>query len=246
MLMDHYFSAMKDVLAKVEDTQRGSIEEAAAEIARRLADGAAWHLLDTGHMLMFEGVGRTGGMMALRPIKVTCGIDNPVRFRQGASSGAVGYDSIPGFAEYVIGRSNIMPGDVLMIGSVSGYNYFPVDLALKAGELGCMTVAITAVEYSKELAGKHPSGKRLFEACGYVLDNCTNYGDTLVPVEELGQSICPASGISASYILWALQSAVIERLLAAGKNPGVYVSNHMPGAREANQRGLAQYEEVGY
>ena len=84
------------------------------------------------------------------------------------------------------------------------------------------------------------------EACEYVLDNCTNYGDTLVPVEELGQSVCPASGISASYLLWAVQSTVIEELLAMGIKPGVYVSNHMPGAAEANQRGLSQYEQLGY
>ena len=87
------------VLAKVETTQRDAIEKTAEEIARRLAEGAVWHLLDTGHMLMFEGVGRTGGMMAVRPIKITCEIENPVRYRPGASSGAVGYDSISGFAD---------------------------------------------------------------------------------------------------------------------------------------------------
>lgn len=246
MLMDRYFSAMKDVLAKVETTQHDAIERAAQAIAERLSEGGAWHLLDTGHMLMFEGVGRTGGMMAVRPIKITCEIDNPVRYRPGASNGAVGYDSIPGFADYVIGRSNIMPNDIIMIGSVSGYNYFPVDLALKARELGCVTIALTSVEYSSHLTSKHPSGKRLFEACEYVLDNCTNYGDTLVEVQELGQSICPASGVSASYIMWGLQSTVVEKMLQLGKKPSVYISNHMPNAAQINQRGLDQYEEKGY
>lgn len=246
MLMDRYFESMRAVLDKVEETQRGTIQELGRQIAARLAGGAAWHLLDTGHMLMHEGVGRTGGLMAVRPIKITCEIDNPVRYRPGASSGAVGYDSIPGFADYVIGRSSIMPGDILMVGSVSGYNHFPVDLALKAREMGCLTAAITSLAYSGRLKSKHPSGKRLFEACEYALDNCTNFGDTLVPVEELGQSICPASGISASYLLWAVQSTVIEELLAQGIKPGVYISNHMPGAAESNRRGLDQYEKHGY
>ena len=246
MLMDQYFEAMKGVLAKVETTQRDAIEKTAEEIARRLAEGAVWHLLDTGHMLMFEGVGRTGGMMAVRPIKITCEIEIPVRYRPGASSGAVGYDSISGFADYVIGRSSIVAGDIVMLGSVSGYNYFPVDLALKTREMGCLTVALTSVEYSSRLTSRHPSGKRLFEACEHVLDNCTNYGDTLVPVEELGQAICPASGVSASYIMWALQSTVVEKLLAMGKKPGVYISNHMPGAAQINQCGLDQYEKKGY
>lgn len=63
MLMDQYFSAMKAVLTKAEETQREVILAAADEIAARLEKGGAWHIMDTGHMLMFEGVGRTGGMI---------------------------------------------------------------------------------------------------------------------------------------------------------------------------------------
>ena len=160
MLMDEYFGAMKGVLEKVEQTQREAVLEASAEIAERLAHGGAWHIMDTGHMLMFEGVGRTGGMMAVKPIRITCEIQNPVRHRPAPARGIVGYDTIPGFADYVLGRANVLPDDVIMIGSVSGYQYFPVDLALKANEMGCATVAVTSVEYSGHLTGKHPSGKR--------------------------------------------------------------------------------------
>ena len=81
MLMDEYFSAMKNVLTKAENTQRETILAAADEIANRLEKGGAWHIMDTGHMLMFEAVGRTGGMMAIKPIKITCEIQNPVRYR---------------------------------------------------------------------------------------------------------------------------------------------------------------------
>ena len=178
MLMDEYFSAMKNVLTKAENTQRETILAAADEIANRLEKGGAWHIMDTGHMLMFEAVGRTGGMMAIKPIKITCEIQNPVRYRPSPARGIIGYDSIPGFADYVLGRANVLPEDVIMIGSVSGYNYFPVDLAIKANEMGCATIALTSVEYSSHLTSKHPSGKRLFEACTYCIDNCTNYGDT--------------------------------------------------------------------
>ena len=246
MLMDQYFSAMKDVLESVEQTQRDTIVAAAAAIADRLARGGAWHIMDTGHMLMFEGVGRTGGMMALKPIRITCEIQNPVRYRPSPARGGQGYDSIPGFADFVLGRANILPDDVVMIGSVSGYNYFPVDLAIKANELGCLTVAITSVQYSSRLKSRHPSGKRLFEACTFCLDNCTNYGDTLVDVPALGQRICPASGVSASYLMWALQSTVVEQLLARGLKPGVYISNHMPDAARLNGEALSHYEQYGY
>lgn len=246
MLMDEYFSAMKGVLNRVETTQRETILAVAEEIAGRLSRGGAWHIMDTGHMLMFEGVGRTGGMMAVKPIRITCELQNPVRYRPSPARGMIGYDSIPGFADYVLGRANILPEDVIMIGSVSGYNYFPVDLALKANAMGCATVAITSVEYSSHLTSKHPSGKRLFEACTYCLDNCSNYGDTLVEVPELGQSICPSSGISASYLMWAVQSTVVEKLLEKGLKPSVYISNHMPDASRINGEALENYEKYGY
>lgn len=246
MLMDKYFEAMKNVLTTVENTQREKIIKVSEEIANRLAKGAAWHIMDTGHMLMFEGVGRTGGMMALKPIKITCEIENPVRYRPSTSNGAVGYDSIPGFSDFVIGRSNIVSGDIIMIGSVSGYKYFPVDLALKCNEIDCLTVAITTVDYSSKLKSDHPSGKRLFEACNYYIDNCSNYGDTLVEVKELEQKICPASGISASYTMWAIQSTVVEKLLEKGLKPSVYISNHMPNAKNINDSGLENYANNGY
>lgn len=98
MLMDEYFGAMKGVLEKVEQTQREAVLEASAEIAERLARGGAWHIMDTGHMLMFEGVGRTGGMMAVKPIRITCEIQNPVRHGprlRGASWATTPFPALP-------------------------------------------------------------------------------------------------------------------------------------------------------
>ena len=86
----------------------------------------------------------------------------------------------------------------------------------------------------------------MFEACTYCIDNCTNYGDTLVDVPELGQRICPASGVSASYLMWALQSTVVEKLLAKGLKPSVYISNHMPDAARINGEALDHYNKFGY
>lgn len=246
MMMDRYFEGMKNVLSEIETTQRSNIQAAAQEIADRLERGGAWHIHDTGHMLMFEGVGRTGGMMALKPIKVTCEIQNPVRYRPSGARGIVGYDTIPGFADYVLGRANILPDDIIMIGSVSGYQYFPVDLAIKAKEMGCATVAITSVDYSSHLKSNHPSGKRLFEVCDYCLDDCCKYGDTLVECEEIGQGICPGSGVAASYLMWALQCTVVEKLLAKGLKPSVYISNHMPNATQLNGKAMEQYQKTGY
>ena len=82
MMMDVYFEKMKETLGVIEKTQRENIILAAKAVADSLENGGMWHVLDTGHMLMHEGVGRTGGMMALKPIMVTCEVNNPTRPRK--------------------------------------------------------------------------------------------------------------------------------------------------------------------
>lgn len=246
MYMDVYFKNMKEVLNKIENTQRDTLIAAGKVVAEALSKGAMFQIIDTGHMLMHEGVGRTGGLMALRPIIINCEISNPTRYRKIEGKKDVYYDMIEGFPEFVLNKANLTKGDVLIIGSVSGYNILPVELALAAKRMGVTTIAITSVTYSKSLTPKHKSGKRLFEVCDYVLDNCGNLTDTLVPVEELGKGICPSSGIAASYLLWALECCIIEELVKKGIKPSIYISNHQPNASAINANMRANYEKYGY
>lgn len=248
MLMQQYFTNMKQVLERIEATQAAGIEQAALAIADSLENGGIWHLLDTGHMLMHEAVGRTGGMMAVRPVKVTVEVDNPTRYREEdvAKKKRVFMDEIAGLPAFIVGKSKMMPGDVLMIGSVSGINILPVEMALHARKLGMTVIALTSVEYSAYLQPMHPDGKRLYESCDIVLDNCSAVGDTVVWSEGLGQGLCPSSGIAAAYIMWALQARVVELMLARGKKPSVYTSNHMPGAGKMNGEAWSRYEKEGY
>lgn len=246
MLMDVYFENMKKTLEMIETTQRESILAAAVMVVDSLEKGGMWQILDTGHMLMHEGVGRTGGMMALRPIRVNCEVNNPTRPREVADKTTQYYTQVPGFAGFVLNRANLTAGDVLIIGSVSGYEVFPVDIALIAREMGVLTIGFTSLAYSKTLTSCHPSGKKLYEVCDIVLDNCANAGDSLVPIEEMGISACPSSGIGAAYLLWALQASVIEELLKRGKTPSVYLSNHTPGAAEHNRKSMDNYHQFAY
>lgn len=240
---------MRKVLDKIESTQQDSIEQAARAIADSLQNGGIWHLLDTGHMLMYEGVGRTGGMMAVRPVRITVDVSNPTRYREADVTRArkkAFMDEIEGLPAFVVNKSNMLAGDILMIGSVSGINVLPVEMALYARELGLTVIAITAVDYSAFLPSAHKSGKRLFEAANIVVDNCSNVGDTVLHVEELDVGLCPSSGIAASYLFWAIEARVVELLLAAGKKPSIYKSNHMPGAGAHNSAAWAAYEKEGY
>ena len=75
-----------------------------------------------------------------------------------------------GMAELVLRASKILPGDLLIIGSVSGRSDQVVDLAITAKKYGCQVIAVTSLEYSSNVKSAHSSGLHLFEVADHVID----------------------------------------------------------------------------
>ena len=241
-----YLDEVRTLVDNVEDTQAEKIREAAKAIADSVANNGAVHLMDTGHMLMNEMFGRVGGLMMLRPVTINIAVDNPGPRREGKSKATVYLDEIPGLPEFVLERSDIHPGDVLIIGSVSGKNALPVGLALAARQQGVTVIALTSVAYSESLESAYPSGKRLFEAADIVLDNCGIIGDAVLDVEGMDVKVCPTSGIAAALLTWTLEAEIIQEMLARGLKPHAWLSNHLPGADSFNKTAKADTERLGY
>lgn len=241
-----YLDEIRGLLDRIQTTQAESIATAADMIVESAANGGAVHVMDTGHMLMHELFGRTGGLMMLRPVSIEMDVQNPGPAREGKLKPMVYLDQIPGLPQFVLDRSNIFPGDVLIIGSVSGKNILPVGLALLAREHGVKVIALTSVAYSSALKGEHPSGKRLFEAADVVLDNCGIVGDAALDIDGVDAKVGPTSGIAAAVIMWTLEMEIIERMMRRGMKPSVWLSNHMPGAGEFNRRAQAECDRRGY
>lgn len=246
MLVDKYYSNLKAVLNEVEATQTERIKDASKMIVNSLKDGGAVHLLDTGHMLSHEVIGRAGGLMLITPIYMNINVDNPARIRKDRDKKQVFWDEIEGLPGYVLGKSKVFEGDVLIIASVSGKNVLPVEAALQARSMGVKTIGISSIEYSKNLKSAHSSGKRLFEVTDIALDNCCPYGDAVVDDEKLPVKICPGSGIAGAYLMWALTAQLSEDLIDSEIKPSTYMSNHLEGADEANRKALRMFQETGY
>jgi uncharacterized phosphosugar-binding protein len=248
MLAEGYFGEMRSVLKKIEETQIAVINEAAAMIVESVTNGGTWNLFDTGHMLMHEAVGRAGGLMMVTPIFVELKATHPARFRPiPPNANRMFMDQVRDIPQFVLSQAQLQAGDVLMIGSVSGVNVMSVEMARLGREMGLKIIAITSVEASKQLEPRHETGLRLFNFADIVLDNCAPYGDALVEVAALdGQRICPASGIATSYLNWAVQASVVEKLTERGLRPSAYLSNHLPGAGEFNAQARKNYNARGY
>src|SRR5690554_3852523 len=241
-----YFTAMREILGKIEATQTEAIKEAAVLVCEAVARGGRFHLLDTGHMLSHEMVGRVGGMMLVTPVNITVNVDNPAPPRKDREKPRVFMDEINGLPAFVLKKSQIYSGDVLLISSVSGKNVLPVETALRARETGVKVIALCSAKYANSLQPAHKSGKRLHEAADVVLDNCGDIGDAMLEAPGMKTKICPSSGIAAAYIMWALEAEIVAGLVKRGLVPAVYRSNHLPGADEYNRKILKDYAERGY
>lgn len=243
MLIKNYFDAISAKIKEIKKAESENIAHIAEICAHSIASGGVIHVHDTGHMLTSELMGRAGGLVGMTPFGFGLSVNNPNSFRDKEG------DSVNIISETIslaLKRSNIRPGDVLFIGSVSGKSEQVVELAIQAGAMGVTTVGITALAYSSKLESQHPSGKRLYEATELVLDNHAGYGDSMLQVEGLDAGVCPASGIAAACIMWAVSAGIVEQLLANGIEPTVYKSVNAPGGPEDVQARQTRYKEKGF
>lgn len=244
-----YFAAADEVLAAVRGTQTENIQRAATAIAGALAAKKVWHFLDQGHTGE-EFVGRTGGMIALNPIKINLDVRHQGAlpdFRTGQSSqfDYVAYRKGDVPIDFILDKCQIAPGDIMMIHSVSGSRGMPIGLAIGAQARGAMVLAITSLTYSKSLQPVHPSGKRLCEVADLVIDDCGPVGDTLIKVDGMDEEICASSGLSFVYIMWALEAEICAILTQRGILPHVYRNANLPGAQQVNESILKEYAQKG-
>jgi uncharacterized phosphosugar-binding protein len=242
MLTDLYFQNLQSLISAIAaDTDK--IQAAARLCADALARGGAIHVFDSGHMLSSELITRAGGLVALSQLAFNLNVANPVKTRGPAPDGkSLSY----AYIAHVFETNQLRSGDVLFVGSVSGKTANVVELALQGRAHGLMVIAVTALAYSSRLTSEHPSGKHLYEAADLVLDNHAPYGDAMLEVAGLDYPVCPASGIAAASVMWAVVAGIIEELLARGLQPTVYPSVNRPDGAVLVKQVEAEAFRKGY
>jgi uncharacterized phosphosugar-binding protein len=227
MLIQRYFEALQERIAAIAaDTE--AIEDAANLCANALTNGGAVHIFDSGHLVSHELVNRAGGLVAFNRLGFSLTIDNPVKARAPEeASPSLSFSYI----QHVFESNQLRRGDVLFVGSVSGKTANVVELAIRAKEHGLKVIVITALAYSSRLVSEHSSGKHLYECADLALDNHAPYGDAMLTVEGLEYPICPASGIGAVTVLWAVVAGLVEEMLARGLKPTIFPSVNRPDGK---------------
>lgn len=217
-----------------ERAAAGEYDEAVDLLTTAIEAGGVIQAFGTGHSQAFamEVAGRAGGLiptskLALADLALLGGWE--VDDLRGSE-----LERNPAVAGDLLGTAQIAPEDVFVIASNSGVNGSIVGMALAVKERRHKLIAVTSLEHTHAVTPKHPSGKRLLDVADVVIDNLAPYGDsTLTLGDKYGAGA--VSSLTAAYIAQVLTLGVVERMLAADKEPPLYISANRPGGDEHNR-----------
>src|SRR5690554_924066 len=140
MLMDRYWETISELYDKVKTMQRENIILAGTLIAETVDQGGCVHIHDTGHIIDSELIYRGGGLILYKKFKYNLIVENPVRKRDRSDIDT----SMEGLAAYALKASGAKPGDIFILGSVSGRTFSAVDLAYESKKMGMKLIVITS------------------------------------------------------------------------------------------------------
>jgi uncharacterized phosphosugar-binding protein len=238
--------------ALAEMAAAGGLDAAVDLLTRAVEAGAVIQAFGTGHSEAFamEIAGRAGGLIATNKIALR---DLVLRgSRPLDAPGGSSLERDPSVVEELWNLSPIGPGDVFVIASNSGVNGSVVGLAIMAKEKGHDVVAVTSLQHTRQVAPKHPSGRRLCSVADVVVDNLAPYGDATLTLSPLAADaaagpstaadIGAISSITSAFIAQLLTIGVAECMMAHGRVPPLYLSANIPGGDAHNAELERQYE----
>lgn len=241
MLLERYQQAIDDLFKKVRDTQTDNIIKAGELIANSVANGGCVFLSSICHSTEMDLIYRGGGPIFYKHFSYNLKVESGQRKRDGKPD-------LSGENErFALKMADMRPGDVLILGSVSGRSLNIVHLAYEAVKMGINVIAFTSMEYATQVDAVHPSGKKLHEIATIVMDNCAPAAEAMLDVEGIEAKFGAASGIASDYILWSMTSVAVEKLLEKGITPGILKSANFPGGNDYNTSVVhTNYDKYGW
>jgi len=241
-----YLQAARQILNHLEKTQAANLGAAADLIVNALRNGGTVNCSEIGHGIQWDFINRAGGLLAVQAFSYNLTINNPIpecRRKQPAGK-PDDRDLEP--VRYAVNHSNLRPGDVMLLASVSGRNRQPVELALACRDRGVRTIGFTAMAYTQKVTSAHPSGKRLFEVVDVAVDNGAPYGDAGVEVPGYEVKLIPLSGLGMIAAGWMIWEQVMTKMAAAGTPASVFISQNREDGPAYNDKMKAQYQQRGF
>jgi uncharacterized phosphosugar-binding protein len=226
-----YLGQVRAILTEAEKSQGRVLEKAAEVLAEAVAEKHSIYAFGTGHagILAMELYYRTGGLAVINYLPAP-GLVMDVMPPTLTSE----MERLPGYGKVIIEARSIKSGDVMILHSVSGRNSVTVDAAIHAKKAGAFTICLTNMKTSGSVTSRHESGKKLYEVCDLVIDNCGSYGDAELEIEGFPQKVAPTSTAVGAALLNAVVARTAALLLERGIKAPVFISANVPGGDDHN------------
>jgi uncharacterized phosphosugar-binding protein len=241
-----YLDAVRGILTHLEQTQLPAIDQAADLIVHALTHQRSVYCAEIGHGIHGDFIGRAGGLAAVQAFSHKSTIKGAVAHAPQDSSPP---ESAPSDLEGIrlaVDSGNLCAGDVMLIGSVSGRNRQPVELALASREKGIKTIGLTSLAYTRQIASAHPSGRKLCDVVDVVVDIGAPYGDAAVEIPGYEFKLLPLSGVANAVAGHLIFGAVMEKMAKLGHPATVLMSVNREGGADFYQKAIEQYKAQGY
>lgn len=230
-----------DLLTQVKEKESANIAEAGALLAHGIAARSRVFAYGAGHSALAaqDLVYRAGGLAVVNLLRVP---------------GAVGVETVPatlgsalehvgGLASAVLETSPAREGDVLLVVSLSGRNVLPVEMALRAREMGLKVIGATSLAYTEDTTSRHPSGTFMKDHCDVVLDCHVPVGDATLTAPGIDAPFAPASTLVFSALLQATVAVAAGELAARGQQPPLLRSGNVDGGAEWNEQVMRDHAD---
>lgn len=240
MYGSQYIKIVEETISRAWSEQTEKLDRAAEMLCETIKSKHNAFVFGCSHagILAEEVFYRTGGLAVLNPIMFPGFMLNTRPITMTSK-----LERLPGLGKILLEENHVGEGDLLIIHSVSGRNTVPVEMAIEAKKAGIRTFCITNLEYSKAVTSRHPDGLRLFEACDLVIDNMGVCGDAAVRLDGLPEAIGPTSTAVGAALINGIVIEAVEKLLASGVTPPVFMSANLDGGGEHNEKIFAEYKD---
>lgn len=234
--LELFWQEAAKVMQRIYQTQTDAIRQVGKLFADCLEKDGIIQAYGTGHSRAFsmELSGRAGGLVPVNMISL-----DDLALRAGwplerVKAPEIERDMEAGQA--LLSCYHIDPHDVFIICSNSGVNVAIVEVAQRVKEQGHSLIAVTALDHSRRMESRHPSGKKLYELADIVIDNCGPFGDAILEMPGGLGKVCSISSVSGSLIGQMLTAETIGNLLARGITPPIFLSANIPGGIEQGKK----------
>lgn len=240
-----YYDEISSMLSQIMQTQRQSMETAAAALADQIQAGKRIFVFGTGGhctRVAEELFWRSGGLACVRPI-----LDAGLQIVHGATR-ATKTERMEGYAKAPLDYYGVGKDDLLLLVNAYGINALTIDTVHECQARGTRIIAVTSRQFPSSVPAGHPArhstNANLCDIVDIVVDNMVPAGDAVVQIDGFPYKVAASSTITGTFILNALVARTVQLLLERGVQPPVWVSANAPGGDAWNKRFLDKFGDI--